>query len=168
MTTTYKVPDGPKALRETLCVAQSGIGVLPFDNDQKRKHIERLQRLIDACDARRPLGPDGKHGDRHTPSCGCDEVPLLDNATACTICGGAIFWDQDEPTGQQRRWRHVDQAASYVVGAHHATPVTRPEATTSPSSEIRLCGWRGAAVDERNGRVDPGDPPACGHSIFLE
>jgi len=21
----------------------------------------------------RPVGPDGKHGERHTPACGCDE-----------------------------------------------------------------------------------------------
>lgn len=44
----------------------------------------------------------------------------LDNA--CTECGGAIMWDADEPTGQQPRWRHVDQVASYRVGAHRASP----------------------------------------------
>jgi predicted unusual protein kinase regulating ubiquinone biosynthesis (AarF/ABC1/UbiB family) len=32
--------------------------------------------IPDACDAHRPLGPDGKHGDRHTKTCGCDETPL--------------------------------------------------------------------------------------------
>jgi hypothetical protein len=30
-----------------------------------------LQVLIDECDRMRPLGPDGKHGDRHTVECGC-------------------------------------------------------------------------------------------------
>lgn len=67
----YEVPDSPKMLRETLCVAQTRIGASPLDESRKAEHIARLQRLIDACDAHRPLGPDGKHGDRHTPTCGC-------------------------------------------------------------------------------------------------
>jgi hypothetical protein len=58
-------------LRETLCVAQTEIGNSPWNEDRKREHIDRLQRLIDACDVHRPLGPDGKHGDRHTATCGC-------------------------------------------------------------------------------------------------
>lgn len=40
----------------------------------------------------------------------------------CGVCDGPITWDPNEPTGQERRWRHVDQAASYVDGAHRATP----------------------------------------------
>lgn len=70
--TSYEVPDGPKMLRETLCVAQTRIGNSDPDRSRTREHIERLQRLIDECDRHRPLGPDGKHGDRHTPTCGCD------------------------------------------------------------------------------------------------
>jgi hypothetical protein len=75
MTTSYQVPDGPKMLRETLCVAQTRIGNSPdlFDEHRMHEHIERLQRLIDACDVHRPLGPDGKHGDRHTATCGCED-----------------------------------------------------------------------------------------------
>lgn len=42
---------------------------------------------------------------------------------ACGVCGGAIVWDADEPTRQQSHWRHVDQAASYLAGAHRAAPV---------------------------------------------
>jgi hypothetical protein len=70
--TSYEVRDSPKMLRETLCVAQSAIGRPMFAGDRKSEHIDRLQRLIDACDRHRPLGPDGKHGDRHTASCGCE------------------------------------------------------------------------------------------------
>jgi hypothetical protein len=70
--TSYEVTDGPKMLRETLCVAQARIGNSPYDESRKREHIERLQRLIDECDRHRPLGPDGKHGDRHTDTCGCE------------------------------------------------------------------------------------------------
>lgn len=68
----YEVSDGPKMLRETLCVAQTRIGNSDLDQGRRREHIDRLQRLIDACDVHRPLGPDGKHGNRHTATCGCD------------------------------------------------------------------------------------------------
>ena len=69
--TGYFVYDGPKMLRETLCVAQARIGQSPFDAGRIKEHVDRLQRLIDACDGHRPLGPDGTHGDRHTETCGC-------------------------------------------------------------------------------------------------
>lgn len=67
----YIVPDTPKMLRETLCVAQSRIGNSPYDEDRKREHMDRLGRLIDECDRMRPLGRGGKHDDLHTPECGC-------------------------------------------------------------------------------------------------
>lgn len=69
---TYTVPDGPKMLRETLAVAQARIG--QTDEPRKRDHLDRLQRLINECDRKRPLGPDGKHDDRHTSECGCEET----------------------------------------------------------------------------------------------
>jgi hypothetical protein len=72
MSTNYEVSDSPKMLRETLCVAQARIGNSDLDQGRKHEHLDRLQRLIKACDSHRPLGPDGKHGDRHTPTCGCD------------------------------------------------------------------------------------------------
>lgn len=72
--TAYVVPDGPKELRETLCVAQTYIGL--SDDSRKREHSDRLQRLIDECDRHRPVGPDGKHGDKHTPTCGCEDKPV--------------------------------------------------------------------------------------------
>lgn len=65
--------DSPKMLRETLCLASSRIAQSDLDQHRKRADIERLQRLIDECDRHRPLGPDGKHGDRHTPTCGCED-----------------------------------------------------------------------------------------------
>lgn len=72
----------PKMLRETLCLAQSRIGDSPLDRERKQQHIERLQRLIDLCDVLRPIGPDGKHGARHTPGCGCSDKPM-----PCNFCG---------------------------------------------------------------------------------
>ena len=71
--TTLVVEDTPKMLRETLCSAQAHIGLNDADTDRAVEHIARLQRLIDECDRHRPLGPDGKHGDRHTPTCGCED-----------------------------------------------------------------------------------------------
>lgn len=68
--TAYVVPDGPKMLRETLCVAQTRIGL--SGDPRAREHVDRLQRLVDECDRHRPIGPDEKHGTRHTPTCGCD------------------------------------------------------------------------------------------------
>lgn len=71
MSTTYTVPDGPKMLRESLCMAQAWIG--QSDDPRKAEHIARLGRLIAECDRHRPIGPDGKHGERHTPTCGCED-----------------------------------------------------------------------------------------------
>ncbi len=65
--------DTLKALRETLCLAQSAINHWPADEHAKPGHVARLQGLIDDIDRQRPLGPDGKHDNRHTPTCGCEE-----------------------------------------------------------------------------------------------
>ena len=73
--TVLDVPDDPKQLRETLCIAQSSLACRPTDGSILAEHMARLQRLIDECDRHRPLGPDGKHGTRHTPTCGCETPP---------------------------------------------------------------------------------------------
>lgn len=94
--TSYEVPDSPKMLRETLCVAQSRIGHSGLDQDRRREHVDRLQRLIDACDLHRPLGPDGKHRDRHTPTCGCTDVPRCQEPT-CPDFGDPDFGEATCP-----------------------------------------------------------------------
>lgn len=66
------VPDSLKMIRETLCVAQTHVNLHVADTDRRQEHSDRLQRLIDDIDRQRPGGPDGKHGDRHTDTCGCD------------------------------------------------------------------------------------------------
>jgi len=70
---TLTPPDGPKMLRETLCVAQTLINLWHPLMDRRQEHSDRLQALIDQLDVHRPVGPDGKHDDRHTPTCGCED-----------------------------------------------------------------------------------------------
>lgn len=68
-----EIDDTPKMLQETLCVAQGRIGNSPLDEGRKMEHIYRLQKLIDECQRMRPVGSDGKHGNRHTDECGCED-----------------------------------------------------------------------------------------------
>jgi len=54
-----------KMLREALCRSEA-------QADQWPESIRSaVDVLIDMIDKHRPLGPDGKHGERHTPTCGC-------------------------------------------------------------------------------------------------
>lgn len=51
-----------KMLRETLCKISTGLA--------NHYHITNLLREIDR---HRPLGSDGKHGNLHTETCGCED-----------------------------------------------------------------------------------------------
>lgn len=67
-----------KATREALCAAQSSLGERAragIDVDRVPHWIERVQALIDQIDVHRPLRSNGKHGDLHTATCGCDDQP---------------------------------------------------------------------------------------------
>lgn len=64
--------DTLKMLRETLCRVEALYGgVAHPDIVLALADMARLARLIEEIDRQRPLGPDGTHGDRHTPTCGC-------------------------------------------------------------------------------------------------
>jgi len=56
-----------KSLREALCLAQTH----PSGLDTQQSAL--IQLVIAQIDRHRPLGPDGKHGNRHTFTCGCDD-----------------------------------------------------------------------------------------------
>jgi hypothetical protein len=65
----------PKMTREALCAAQWALAEVArqgLDVGTTPARIARLGELIREIDVHRPLGPDGKHGDRHTPYCGCE------------------------------------------------------------------------------------------------
>lgn len=59
----------PKMARETMCIVE-GL-VARSGEDRAEEHAARIGKIIDQIDVVRPLGPDGKHGDRHTATCGC-------------------------------------------------------------------------------------------------
>jgi hypothetical protein len=61
-----------KMLKETLCDAQA-LAVFLQLNASIPHYVDTLQKLINECDRHRPIGPDGKHGDRHTETCGCED-----------------------------------------------------------------------------------------------
>ena len=61
--------DTLKMVRETLCAVQNGAAGV-----DRMKHSERVGCIIAEIDRQRPLGSNGKHGDRHTPTCGCADV----------------------------------------------------------------------------------------------
>jgi hypothetical protein len=60
-----------KMMRETLCAAQSAVQHGPYDERQKPSRTAHIQTLIDELDRHRPTGRGGKHGNLHTPTCGC-------------------------------------------------------------------------------------------------
>lgn len=69
-----------KGIRETLCAAVSAL-VEKSNRTPSHEiglHIGHLEGMIAQIDRHRPLGPDGKHGDLHTSTCGCEDVPQRD------------------------------------------------------------------------------------------
>ena len=70
------VTDSPKMLREKLCLAQYAVNnYATLAISERKRASDALQELINECDRHRPLGSDGKHGNRHTPTCGCEDNP---------------------------------------------------------------------------------------------
>lgn len=62
-----------KMLRESLCIATTAIRLSFLADSRMKNHIENLQKLVNEIDLHRPLGPDGKHDNRHTNTCGCED-----------------------------------------------------------------------------------------------
>jgi hypothetical protein len=73
MTALFQLTDSLKMLRETLCVAQTDINRSGRFDEEARAHADRLGRLIDEIDRQRPLASNGKHGNLHTATCGCED-----------------------------------------------------------------------------------------------
>jgi len=90
---TIETSDSLKSLREALCLAQSALSLWRLDGDRPVDRSATLGRLIADIDRQRPLGPDGKHGDRHTETCGC----AVQVCTACAGCGQVANSEDREP-----------------------------------------------------------------------
>ena len=107
-------------VREAICVAQTWLGGV-HDTGQAERASRTLGRLIEDIDRQRPLGPDGKHDDRHTATCGCEDGELV-SGLRITVEGAAaglpspLFMPGDTITitdlvtgdGKLRRYRVVE------------------------------------------------------------
>ena len=74
----------PKMMREALCLLQH--------NPVPTQTLAAIQELINAIDIVRPLGRDGKHGERHTAFCGCEDKNGME---FCRWCNEEILWGTD-------------------------------------------------------------------------
>lgn len=63
-----------KSARELLCTAQNALARDGMRNSLSEGQQERIGVLIEQIDILRPIGSDGKHGDKHTLWCGCDGI----------------------------------------------------------------------------------------------
>lgn len=59
-----------KMLREALCVAEGYL----LHSKQYSSGAKHLGTLIREIDKHRPLGSNGKHGNLHTSTCGCEDT----------------------------------------------------------------------------------------------
>lgn len=116
---TPHADDTPEAIIETLAGAQL---YTPGE-----EHVDRLGRLIDAYQQLRPVGSDGKHGDRHAEHCGCTGkgprvVTTVDGLDA--LPEGTILSDRDGEAWQKvggGGWWHN---ALGLTNLAHYLPVT--------------------------------------------
>lgn len=149
-----------KMLRETLCEAQVAI-TNRMSGQTAWPHLDRLQRLIDQLDVHRPLGPDGTHGDLHTPTCGCVDLAPTQATPARTLTIDLASGDWITPgvaiTGEEGA-----RVASSVL------PGTSPE---------QVDGWYGAFMATDTGPIvwvnedgflgaEVGDLDAMAHAIM--
>ena len=75
--TTANIPvSSLRSTREALCLAQTALHAWAgsgINANLVPGYVDRIGDLVNEIDVHRPLGPDGKHGDRHTATCGCED-----------------------------------------------------------------------------------------------
>ncbi|MBL5975355.1 MAG: hypothetical protein D3X82_16805 [Candidatus Leucobacter sulfamidivorax] len=90
----------PSLVKMTIEALNAAYAHLPLDNDQYRPYLLELSKQLGK---HRPVGADGKHGDLHTETCGCEEKPFwrhknapcdvhpsLSEAIRCDYCGDEL------------------------------------------------------------------------------
>jgi hypothetical protein len=65
--------DRLKMLREYLCTLQGHLVRTAASKSSQKYRSDTIQQLIDEIDRHRPLAPNGKHGNLHTATCGCED-----------------------------------------------------------------------------------------------
>lgn len=101
---TISTPDSLKMVREHLCLAQAR---LSDTGGQDARARDAITRLIADIDRQRPLSPDGRHGDQHTMTCGCE--PGRRGAPFALPMPPGDNWDDVETiTLGGRTYRRVD------------------------------------------------------------
>lgn len=71
--TEIHTEDHIKSVREALCVAQAAILNFPDRPTNWGRYTIVLANLLIDIDRQRPIGSDGKHGNLHTDTCGCED-----------------------------------------------------------------------------------------------
>lgn len=140
--------DTLKMIRETLCTAQAFA-------TESLGHRARLQRMIDEIDRQRPLGPDGKHGDRHTPTCGCE--PGLGKVLILArnmFQAGWIAKDAGLTAGQWEFVHRVDQLHGQqqprvLMVPEWALAFTSAAAAFEVTEALRVCDAQITNLDEQ-------------------
>ena len=93
-----------KAFREFLCrisVDMENNYVAGYNEWDK----QQVEKLIEQIDVFRPLGPNGKHGNRHTPFCGCEDIPQSPVPTVTM----EVFFDRAKASVmEEERGRETD------------------------------------------------------------
>lgn len=84
-----------KSVGEALSYAECAL--LNFYPEGRRRdmYAKIIADLLADVRRQRPVGPDGKHGNRHTETCGCGTEP-------CEVCGG-VGWFPDDTEGEEGR-----------------------------------------------------------------
>jgi len=66
--------DSLKMIRETMCLAEHALheSARAGSSRPSQGDFDRIRRILEDIDRQRPLGSNGKHGNLHTPTCGCE------------------------------------------------------------------------------------------------
>lgn len=83
-----------------------------------------LADKIEQLDKMRPLGPDGKHGDRHTAECGCEDL------IRCENCNDVIVWTHN--IFNRYDWYHVTNG---VRPCHPTVTYAKPKEPSNASRD---------------------------------
>lgn len=62
-----------KMIGEALCYAETALLNFYPVTDQRTRYAAIIADLLADAHRQRPVGSNGKHGDLHTPTCGCED-----------------------------------------------------------------------------------------------